>query len=393
MASSGFVDMGAGNGGRFYRGPGAHRAGRSCRAGHPSEAIRALAYRHTAAAVARLRLSARPRIGIRMTWSTAASTSPGRPWASLPRHPGDPSGEQPLTLGGEQVGRVRGDVGGQGPVAGGPQRVDGLERLPRLDHRQVEQRTRRGAHALGVRRDRPSGPTGPRRGPRPHRPRGSGRRRCPGRTSHGRARPGRGRRSRRRRRAWPVPSDRPQRLPAGSEPRPARRTPSRRPRAAPHPTASAAAITSSRRSTQPSSTNTSTAGTGGQGLADRLRTLGQEHAPRTPVLRHRELTGVANARRPSAQDGFVGGHARQHVRSPPDVACAAARDHVHGPGRAWAPPLPGEDGAHGPTGSVRRPGSRPAARRARSRPARRTPPRRSRPARPACDGRPRHQRP
>ena len=120
--------------------------------------------------------------------------------------PGDASGEQPLALGGEQVGRVRHDVRGQGPVAGSRQGGKSLEGLPRLDNRQVEQRAGGGADALGVRRIDASAPTGPRQRPRPRRPRGSGRPRCPGRTSRGRARPGRGRGSRRRQPAWRLPA-------------------------------------------------------------------------------------------------------------------------------------------------------------------------------------------
>ena len=45
---------------------------------------RALAYRHTAAAAARFRLSARPWIGTRTERSAASVTSAGRPFASLP---------------------------------------------------------------------------------------------------------------------------------------------------------------------------------------------------------------------------------------------------------------------------------------------------------------------
>src|SRR4051794_23312124 len=45
---------------------------------------RALAYRHTAAAAATLRLSARPWIGTRTDASAAATTPSGRPCASLP---------------------------------------------------------------------------------------------------------------------------------------------------------------------------------------------------------------------------------------------------------------------------------------------------------------------
>ena len=132
----------------------------------------------------------------------------------------------------------------------------------------------------------------------------------------------------------------------------------------------------------------------GQGLPDSLRALSKEQAPRPPELRHRELTGVANARRSGAQHGFVSEHAAQHVRSPPDVHAPPCAIHVHGGPDVRGPRR--SQGRTGPTGRLarlRRPESRPAARRARSRPARRTPPRRSRPARPACGDRPRHQRP
>ena len=239
---------------------------------------RACAYRHTAAAVARLRLSARPRIGIRMTWSTAASTSSGRPWASLPSTQAIRPAEQPLALGGEQVGRVRRDVRGQGPVAGGPQGVDRLQRLARLDDRQVEQRPGRGAHALGVRRVDRAGRQGHARGP--------------GRVGHADQGAGVARvghlmgehdlagtvRSRPRRRAWPAPSDRPRRLPAGSGPRRARRTPRHRPRAAATPDG-----TGGRHhlvaTIDPVLVDEHLDGSpGGQGLTDRLRALGQEHA-------------------------------------------------------------------------------------------------------------------
>ena len=90
---------------------------------------------------------------------------------------------------------------------------------------------------------------------------------------------------------------------------------------------------------------------GDQRLADRLRTLGQELPARAAVLAHRELPGVAHARRPSAQDGLVGGHAAKHVRSPRGTPAApqASRRHARRrPGTREGPAASAmrEDGAH-----------------------------------------------
>ena len=325
--------MRAGNGGRFYRGPGAHRARRSCRAGHPSEAIRALAYRHTAAAVARLRLSARPGIGMRTTWSTAASTSRGRPCASLPRTQAIRPASRPARSAANRSVESRGHIGGEGPVARAPKQGDRLQRLPCLDHREVEQRSGRGPHALGIGRvDRAGGqghPGGARRVGHPDqgaRVAGvghlvgeddlAGTRECGHLGERGR-----------------LPAtdrDDPLRGLRGHEPGEAGRVDhmqrhSRRVARRHHlGTPIDPVLVDEHLDDRP----------GGQGLTHRLRALRQEQAPRTPELRHRERSSVAHARRPGSQDGFVGGHAPQHVRSgqahrsgsPPETHTRARHD-------------------------------------------------------------------
>ena len=289
----------AGNRGRFYRGRRAWRARPIPTPGQPPmrRCARAAAYRHTAAAVARLRLSARPRIGIRRR----GRQPPGpRRAGHAPRCRSTQamrSGEQPLALGGEQVGRVRRDVGGQDPEAGVPQGGNRLEGLPRVDDRQVEQRAGGGPHALGVRRVDAARRQGHTDGPGRVGHADQRRRRCPGRTSRGRAPAGRGRGSRSTSaERTTAPSDRPQRLPAGVCARPARRTPPHRPRAAATPEASQAAITSSRRSTQPSSTNTST----GHPAARASRTACGPSARNSPRARRNLATVSARASRTRA---------------------------------------------------------------------------------------------
>ena len=81
---------------------------------------RAEAYRQTAAAVARLRLSARPWIGIRTRWSASAATSSGSPQASLPNSQAVRPGEQPVVHGVVEV-ELAGPVGGEHGDARGAQ--------------------------------------------------------------------------------------------------------------------------------------------------------------------------------------------------------------------------------------------------------------------------------
>ena len=94
---------------RVHAAPGGHRC------------ARADEYKHTAAAVARLRLSARPWMGTRTAWSASARSSarqaPGLVAEHPARRPGQPSGVELLV----QV-RLARAVGGQHPQARGAQR-------------------------------------------------------------------------------------------------------------------------------------------------------------------------------------------------------------------------------------------------------------------------------
>lgn len=110
---------------------------------------RAEAYRHTAAAVARLRLSALPWIGTRTTASASARVSSGRPQASLPKIQAVGPPMVPASSSSSRSSSPA-PVGGEDAYPGVPQPLHGLLDGYADGDRQMEERTDRGAHGLGV---------------------------------------------------------------------------------------------------------------------------------------------------------------------------------------------------------------------------------------------------
>ena len=99
----------------------------------------------TEPAMATLSDSERPAIGMVICWSTRARTSAGRPWASLPSTTA--TGPLQIDL---VVGQAVTDHRGHAPNARGSQRGEHVDRVTPAGDGHVEERARRGAHALRV---------------------------------------------------------------------------------------------------------------------------------------------------------------------------------------------------------------------------------------------------